>query len=123
MRKILLTVIAIALSVSAYAAENQAKPVRCPVIKDTTVYAYARGNVTERDCNAGARPIIRIKGWNDVGLLNFNFVDVVGKEVVSAKLYVRIATQEQMEELKWKGVHAGEYRIIKLSHLHILPSQ
>ena len=80
----------------------KAETIQCPATKDTWVSSSDK----ETDSNMGKAPKIKLKGYQEFGLLDFDVSALKGKKVVSAKLCVAPVGEpaygkERGSELRW----------------------
>src|SRR6185312_3880777 len=65
-------------------AVAHAESIQCPDIKDTWLSSCAK----ETDANMGKAPKIKLKGYQEYGLLDFDVSALKGKKIRSAMLYI-----------------------------------
>ena len=80
----------------------RAETVTCPDIKDTWLSSCDK----ECDANMGKAPKIKLKGYQEYGLLDFDVTALKGKKILSAALYVAPVGEpkygkERGSELRW----------------------
>ena len=106
-RTIRRTVTTVALAgVAAAASGARAEAVRCEATRDVWLSA---ANRKERDCNMGAAPTIKLKVWQESGLVDFDVAALKGKTVTAAAVYVKPAGGHKLglnggTDLKWLTV-------------------
>jgi hypothetical protein len=74
-----------AVCLLALSALHAAEQHKIPVKRDTWISA---ANREESDTNGGKAPRIKLKVWQEFGLLDFDVSELKGKKIESAKLYV-----------------------------------
>jgi hypothetical protein len=85
------------------AGSLRAETVTCPDIKDTWLSSCGK----EGETNMGKAPKIKLKGYQEYGLLDFDVAALGGKKILSAALYVSQVSppaefaKERGSELRW----------------------
>ncbi|MCW8129888.1 MAG: DNRLRE domain-containing protein [Planctomycetota bacterium] len=80
----------------AAAGLAQAEETRCPASRDVWISA---ANRQESDTNGGKAPRIKLKVWQEYGLIDFDVSALKGKKIASAALHVKA---------EGGGVHGGK---------------
>src|SRR5689334_3990959 len=101
--KFLIAVIALAVSVSANLLRSS-EEIKCADIRDVWL---SSANRNEADTNGGKAPRIKLKIYQEFGLLDFDVSKLKGKKIESAALFVapdggeRFAPKGRGSDLRW----------------------
>ena len=96
-------VLSLCAALSVCTGRLHAETVTCPDIKDTWLSSCGK----EGDTNMGKAPQIKLKGYQEYGLLDFDVAALKGKKILSAALYVAQVSppadyaKERGSELRW----------------------
>jgi hypothetical protein len=99
------TCVSICCVSSLFAAAVHAETVQCPDIKDTWLSSCDK----ECDANMGKAPKIKLKGYQEYGLLDFDVSALKGKKIISATLFISPVGEpkfgkERGSELRWFSI-------------------
>ena len=95
-----------AVVVAVASAAAPAETVKCKATRDVWLSA---ANQQEVDCNMGAARTIKLKVWQEFGLVDFDVAALKGKRITAAYVYVKPAGGAKLRlhggtDLKWLTV-------------------